>query len=181
MSSATVEIHNWSVEPIHSGGGEGLGVYRFAGNGKDRGQPVWWSLILKEIGAPAEGGYEDNWNYWKRETIAYGSGLLEDLPGGLGAPRCFKVEELADGTMRLWLEDLSASNDTPWSVDRYALAARHLGQFNGAGLAGHRLHARAEQLFGRPMEEALEMWAAEAKYIATLTDEAHQLAHTLHP
>lgn len=139
MSSSTVEVHKWSVQPIHSGGGEGLGVYRFAGDGEDRGQPVGWSLILKAFRAPAEGGAVGDWNYWKREAIAYRSGLLEDLPGGLSAPRCVGVEELTDGTMRLWLEDLSATNDAPWSAERYALAARHLGRFNGAYLAGHPL------------------------------------------
>jgi hypothetical protein len=83
MHSPTVEVSEWSVNPIHSGDGEGLGVYRFFGTGEDRGQPVGWSLILKAFGAPAEGGEEADWNYWKREAMAYRSGLLDDLPGGI--------------------------------------------------------------------------------------------------
>ena len=47
MHSPTVEVSEWSVNPIHSGDGEGLGVYRFFGTGEDRGQPVEWSVILK--------------------------------------------------------------------------------------------------------------------------------------
>jgi hypothetical protein len=137
--SPTVEVSDWSVYPIHSGGGEGLGVYRFVGTGEDRGQQVGWSLILKAFGVPAEGGEEGDWNYWRREAMVYRSGLLDDLPGGIAAPRCLGVEELADGIVWLWLEDVAPANDEPWPLDRYALAARHLGQFNGAYLAGHSL------------------------------------------
>jgi hypothetical protein len=139
MQSSTVEVYDWSVYPIHSGDGEGLGVYRFVGTGKDRGQPVGWSLILKAFGSPAEGGEEGDWNYWKREAMAYRSGLLDDLPGSMAAPRCLGVEELADGIVRLWLEDVAPANDELWPLDRYALAARHLGQFNGAYLVEHSL------------------------------------------
>jgi hypothetical protein len=139
MHSPTVEVSDWSVYPIHSSGGEGLGVYRFVGTGEDQGRRMPWSLILKAFGAPAEGGEEGDWNYWKREAMAYRSGLLDDLPGGMAAPRCLGVEELADGIVRLWLEDVAPANDTPWSPDRYALAARHLGQFNGVYLVERSL------------------------------------------
>ena len=71
--------------------------------------------------------------------MAYWSGLLDDLPGGIAAPRCLGVDVSADGIVRLWLEDVAPENDAPWSLDRYALAARHLGQFNGAYLAGRSL------------------------------------------
>jgi hypothetical protein len=134
IQSPTVEVSDWSVYPIHSGDGEGLGVYRLVGTGEDRGQPLRWSLILKAFGAPAEGGEEGDWNYWKREAMAYCSGLLDDLPGGIAAPRCLGVEELTDGFVRLWLEDVAPEHDEPWSPDRYALAGRHLGRFNGAYL-----------------------------------------------
>lgn len=361
IHSSTVEVSDWSVYPIHLGDGEGLGVYRFVGTGEDHGRRMPWSLVLKALEAPAQGGTVGDWNYWKREAMAYRSGLLDDLPGGIAAPRCLRVEELADGSVRVWLEDVAPANAAPWSLERYALVARHLGYFNGvylverslpdapwlstnwlrgwvdanegamdrlkrvlqhplvrhvypdgvatsflrlwaerelfldqldrlphtlchldafrrnlldrrlgdgseqtlaldwafvgrgalgeelgplirasivffeaegipaqqleevafqgyldgltdAGWRGDprvvrfgyaassalrygvgtvrlvlpvlldkRLHARVEELLGRPIEEALEMWAEEAKYIATLTDEVHQLTHTLHP
>ena len=69
MHSSTVEVSDWLVYPIHSGDGEGLGVYRLVGTGTDRGKQVEWSLILKAFGAPAEGGEEGDWNYWKREAL----------------------------------------------------------------------------------------------------------------
>ena len=139
MHSPTVEVSEWSVNPIHSGDGQGLGVYRFVGSGEDRGNPVGWSIILKVFGAPGAGGEEGDWNYWKREAMAYSSGLLDDLPGGMAALRCLGVEELAEGIVRLWLEDVAPAYDAPWSLDRYALAARHLGHLNGAYLVERSL------------------------------------------
>ena len=139
MHSPTVEVSEWSVYPIHSGDGEGLGVYRFVGTGEDQGKRMPWSLVLKAFDAPAQGGGVGDWNYWKREAMAYRSGLLDDLPGGIAAPRCLGVEELADGIVRMWLEDVASANDAPWSLERYALTARHLGQFNGAYLVERSL------------------------------------------
>jgi hypothetical protein len=139
MHSPAVEVSDWSVYPIHSGDGEGLGVYRFVGIGEDQGKRMPWSLVLKAFEAPAQGGRVGDWNYWKREAMAYRSGLLNDLPGGMAAPRCLGVEELAEGIVRLWLEDVVPANEAPWSLDRYALAARHLGQLNGAYLVERSL------------------------------------------
>ena len=49
--SASVELRDWEVHLL--GGGYGnpvsLGLYRFAGNGTDRGTTVQWSLVLKMI------------------------------------------------------------------------------------------------------------------------------------
>jgi hypothetical protein len=46
------------------------------------------------------------------------------------------VEERPDGSLRLWMEDVKDDVVNPWPVEQYAVAARHLGQFNGAYLAG---------------------------------------------
>ncbi|MFP6645214.1 MAG: hypothetical protein VCF24_16885 [Candidatus Latescibacterota bacterium] len=34
----------------------------------------------------------------------------------------------------MWLEDVSESTDAQWSIEQYAVAARHLGQMNGGYL-----------------------------------------------
>jgi hypothetical protein len=73
-----------------------------------------------------------------RERLAFTSGLLADLPG-LGAPRCFGAEERADGATWLWLEDVPEAGPSRWPVARYATAARHVGEMNGAYLAGRPL------------------------------------------
>jgi len=71
--------------------------------------------------------------------LAYQSGLFDNLPGGLSAPRCLDITEHLDDICWLWLEDVSDAHVRAWSLDEYTLAARHLGQFNGAYLAGHPL------------------------------------------
>jgi hypothetical protein len=75
---------------------------------------------------------EDDWGYWRREALAYSSGLLASLGGRLRAPSCI-VEEQDDGSVALWLEDLS-DRGVPaptWELSRYGDAARHLGRAQG--------------------------------------------------
>ncbi len=74
--------------------------------------------------------------YWKREPLAYGAGLTEDLPGGMIAPRCYGLSEQPDGTVWLWLEEIAAAPQARWTRERCGLAARTLGRFNGAYLSG---------------------------------------------
>ena len=73
---------------------------------------------------PADGTDPGAWDYPPREALAYGSGLLAALPGGLAAPRCLAVEAQPDGTTRLWLEAVADAHPGPWPLDRYALVAR---------------------------------------------------------
>jgi hypothetical protein len=135
------EIGEWKSCPI--GGGVGnpvsVGLFRFSGSGLDGLGSCEWSVILKGIQSPANlglenmGGEEDpcHWNYWKRELLLYQSDLLHNLPEGLSAPRCCGAVELEGGQGWLWLEDVSDDFGGPWSVERYALTARHLGRLNG--------------------------------------------------
>ena len=78
------------------------------------------SAILKLVAHSTEGhvnwisGEEpSHWFYWRREVLAYESGLLATLPGDLRAPVCHLVAERDDGSVALWLEDLRRpSRDT---------------------------------------------------------------------
>jgi hypothetical protein len=79
--------------------------------------------------------------YWKREFLTYASGLLDALPPGVRAPRCFGAEERPDGTAWLWLEDLGEDAGPAWTLDRYALVAQDAGRLNGAYLSGRPLPA----------------------------------------
>src|SRR5262249_44058234 len=79
----------------------------------------------------------------ERQLLATGappltSGLLDSLPGGLAAPRCFRIEERSDSTW-LWLEDVAEDPGTAWPLARYGLAAQHLGAFAGASLGNRPL------------------------------------------
>ena len=88
-----------------------------------------------------EGEDQTHWNYWKRELYVYQSGLLEVLPEGMAAPRCYGVEELPGNIALMWLEDIRDSMDSAWPLERYSLAARHLGRLNGMFTSDHSIPA----------------------------------------
>ena len=130
-----VVAEEWSCRPLGGGGGEGLGLYRVTGSAHVESATHPWALVVK-VYAAADGADPGAWDYPAREGLAYGSGLLAALPGGLATPRCLAVETQPDGTARLWLEAVTDAHPGPWPLDRYAQVARHLGHFNGAYLAG---------------------------------------------
>jgi len=130
-----VVAQEWACRPLGGGASEGLGLYRVTGSARASGTTHPWALVCKVYEA-TDGANPKGWDYPAREGLAYGSGLLEALPGGLATPRCLAVEAQPDGTTRLWLEAVTDEYPGPWPIDRYALAARHLGRFNGAYLAG---------------------------------------------
>jgi hypothetical protein len=142
----------WSVVPILAGDGQGLGVFRVSGSARVDSEPRGWSVILKVL--PATPGSPTGWNYPVREALAYERGLLEDLPPGLGAPRCFGHAEHG-GQHQLWLEDLGM-DAMRWRLSDYEKAARALGRFNGAYLTGRSL-----PVTGWLSRQWLRSWLAE--------------------
>jgi hypothetical protein len=137
----TFQIVDWRVSQLGGGAGNpvSVGLYRFEGTGQDQSETIAWSVVLKIIQSPdnvgqsnmGEGDDQTHWNYWKRELLVYQSGFLKTLPEGITAPRCYAVTELPGNVAWLWLEDIVDSYEGAWSLDRYALTARHLGQLNG--------------------------------------------------
>jgi len=113
-------------------------IVRFAGTGQEQGVPRTWSVILKEIRAPE--GRDDHdqdtsdWAYWPRESLLYEAGIPQTLAGALRAPRCFGVVHPLPNMRWIWLEDLHDRYGGTWPPERYALAATHLGAFNGVYL-----------------------------------------------
>jgi hypothetical protein len=128
----------WQADRLDAGSVRGAGgVWRLTG--------ADWSIVLKVVVRHARadrgGDHVDDpahFFYWHREPLAYRSGLLDHLPG-IRAPRCHHVDERSDGSYWLWLESLADDLGGTWFLDRYALAARHLGRFGAAFLDGrHR-------------------------------------------
>lgn len=68
--------------------------------------------------------------YWRREPLAYTSGLLDRLAGGLRAPRLRASFERTDGGVALWLEDVPAAPD--WTPTQLGEFARGLGRAQAA-------------------------------------------------
>lgn len=134
--NASLEVETWAVQALHGGFEALAGVYRFTGTGRDDARPLTWSLILKVICPPVGGSESDpaDWNYLKRDLLAYQSGLVTDLPGSLTAPRCLEVVAWAPDEYWLWLEDVADESDPRWPLSQYQRVAQQLGQFNGAYL-----------------------------------------------
>lgn len=145
------EVSDWTVAALGYTAFNPVsqGVYRVSGAARSRATSLPWSAVLKICRAPSDeelaNAASDQREMlletlrWDREAQAYGSGLLETLPEGLVAPRCFGVER-HEGTLWIWLEDV-ADDATAWDVARYALAARHVGRLGGEYLAGRELPA----------------------------------------
>lgn len=164
LESGRVEILDWQYETLHGGIGEiyGPGLFRFRGRAIVANQLREWMLILKIIRSDID--YYSNapsaWNYWKREALAYQEDLLADLPGQLAAPRCFAVHHISETEIWMWLQAITVEASIDWPLSRYGVAARHLGQFNGA-LIGHESLSSFDWLSRGRIEE----WLAEAQIV----------------
>lgn len=136
------EVVYWTCEIMHGGASRyagAPGVFRVYGTAQDGTEHLPWSLILKIIVGSRGGESGSLSGYWKREALAYQSGLLRNLPGDLSAPTCYGVTEVparADGVEEawIWLEEITQVDKLPWTFDRLQQVARTLGHFNGVYL-----------------------------------------------
>ena len=146
-------LGGWDAAPMQRDASRSL--YLLAGAARVGAAEHPWRVVLKILEPVASHQDPTSTFYQKREMLLYQSGLLDDLPAGLRAPRCYGWDKLADGTVWLWLEHVREDGARAWPLARWALAARHLGQFNGAYLAGRPL-PRAPWLGGRRLRTWLE-------------------------
>lgn len=124
------------------------GIHRFHGHAAAGAEAVPFSLILKVTRPPAGGvtprgiappGWAeqpDHWNYWRRESLLYQSGILDRLPGPVVAPRCCGVEAREGPSAWIWLAEVHDEVGPAWDRARFGRVAEHFGQ-----LAGHYLGA----------------------------------------
>jgi hypothetical protein len=146
LGSRTAEVLDWECRPLgyaqvwQTTGG----VHRVLGTAVDRGVRSPWSLILKIASAPppgstgflagtAEPGSTD---YWKREAELFRDGVLDAVRGAFAPPACYGVVEPDPGAAWIWLEEVEEAVGPVWPLERFALAAQHLAQFNGRYLVG---------------------------------------------
>lgn len=135
-------LGRWEVTTLGDGAGARAGqsqLHLLSGAAYVGSSERSWRLALKALVPMADRDDPKDIRYWKREALLYGARLLDALPSGLRAPRCFGCDELEDGTFWLWLEHIQEDGERAWPPERWALAARRLGQFNGAYLDGRPL------------------------------------------
>ena len=135
------EIPSWQRTPIQwqAIAPTTAELARYRGTTADGRQ---WSAINKIIRQA-----DSRWNSdWRREADVYVSGCLAGLPPGITAPRVYMVVD-TPGESSLWLEDVVETVPV-WPLSRYAVAARDLGRFNGAYLAGRSVPERPPLVTG---------------------------------
>lgn len=141
---------DWRMEPLQGGLGtitRASRLFRLSGAAEVNGAERAWSVVLKIV-APLAGSEDPSQiSYARRERLLYASGILRTLPPGLGAPRCYGWGDRPNGAAWIWLEHVREDRARHWPPERWALAARHLGQFNGA-FAVNRPLPRAPWLGG---------------------------------
>ena len=118
------------------------GIYRITGTATTATGRSDWSLVLKVLArrdftwlsealGPEYADSFDPLTFWATERDALCSDLLAQPTGRFVPVRCYAAHERGD-TIQLWLEDIREPPGTVWDLPRHALAARHLGQFNGS-------------------------------------------------
>ena len=165
--------------PYEPGSPATAALLRVAGTTAD-GQP--WSVFLKVLQHPrhwprigqvpeaVRQAFLDTFP-WRGELVAWEPEFAGRLPAGMRVPRLYRLAELGDDRLAVWMEDVRAL-DGAWDLARFARAARALGGLAArrsdpallaaaplpAG-AGLRYYSRSRvELAGLPLLEQDEVW-----------------------
>lgn len=134
------EVSTYTATPIdpdrrvHSVTG---GVYRVTGedfslvikivrNGHDENPDALW----------VSGDAPEHRNYWKREWLAFSTGLLDALPGELRAPRTLLTTEHGDDECWIWMESVEGIPGAEFALDDYDSVAFDLATTQSAFASG---------------------------------------------
>ena len=176
MDAPGAGLLTWTAEPLsyQDFGGGARSLRRVAGTARiaDGASPVPWSMIAKSFRPTADGLSSDGpreYAYWRREARLYASALLDDLPPGIRAPRCYGVDSRHDVDV-VWLEDVHELYPDGWSLKRFGLAARHLGRFNGTFLGRDRVMTMPWLASLRSVQEFWSVNDATQPALAAMTD-----------
>jgi hypothetical protein len=136
LGKKEIKLTGWKATPIYGGLDKNNALIRCQGVARSGAQNLPWSLVIKIISRVPDNDDPRGYQYWQREALFYRSGLADRLPGNLSAPRCYAVDEDADQTTWIWMEDARDDFAAAWPFELHGRVAYQLGLFNGAYLAG---------------------------------------------
>jgi hypothetical protein len=99
---------------------------------------------------------------WRGELVAWERGFADRLPAGMRLPRLYRLADLGDDRLAVWMEDIRTLDDA-WDLARFARAARALG-----GLAGRRSDPALLAASGLPPGAGLRYYAQSRVELASL-------------
>lgn len=158
--SPEFEVLDWSVHTLSTRGAQAPdGVLYVTGTGCDNAGTRPWSVALKIVQRP-EKDEPIHWQgYWRRELLAYTSGLLDHLPGPVVPAQCHYASEETDRVW-LWMELLTDAMDSRWTINEYTFAAEQLGRLNGT-CAVHQIRPNFPWLARHHARTAIETFKFE--------------------
>lgn len=122
---------SWTAKPvtIQSIGTGTLGMWSVRGKFSDKSSSIPWNARIKALDPNTQDGLT-NFNHPSRELSALRSGRLGNIDSGLVPVPVYGITDRPDGTVWIWMKDLSDTEQPPWSAKSYLAAARHIGMFN---------------------------------------------------
>jgi hypothetical protein len=147
------------------------------------GEP--WSLFLKVLHHPRHwpriGDVPDEVRQqfldqfpWRMELVAWAPGFADLLPAGMRVPRLYRLAELGDDRLAVWMEDVRVL-DGAWDPPRFARAAHALG-----GLAARRAASELLAACGLPVGWGLRSYhRSRVEFVLPLLDRDELWAHPL--
>ena len=122
----------WSCSALSavSIGNGTLGFFKVEGSATSHDGTLPWSVVVKIMEPLAEDA--NLANSPAREIQAYESDFVSVDRPGRQAAACYRVDHRPDGTVWLWLQDLSRLKRETWTTRDYLSAAKQIGLFNGS-------------------------------------------------
>jgi hypothetical protein len=152
LADPTAGVRAFTGEPVGyeswSRASDGLYVVRGTASSDSYGGDRAWELVLKEVRYRRwQPGLRDlarqiddggdgpaDWAYWRRESLALASPLLDAVGGGFAAVRCLGVVPLPGDRLRLWLERVDGTPGDAWTARELLDTAECLGGFHARSL-----------------------------------------------